>query len=60
VAKKIHGKMHYFEPWRDPSGALRRYRTEKDDLEAGCKPQRVSVGITDALTLEQMVFLYLV
>lgn len=44
---------------RDPHGALRRYLTEKDDLEAGRKPQREKPCITDALTVEQMVFLCL-
>ena len=43
-AKKIRGRLHYFGPWRDPYGALRRYLTEKDDLEAGRKPQRVNDG----------------
>jgi len=58
-AKKIRGKFHYFGPWRDPHGALRRYLTEKDDLEAGRKPQRVSAGVSDTLTVQQMVGLFL-
>ena len=58
-AKKIRGKIHFFGPWRDPHNALSRYLAEKDDLEAGRKPQREQQGITDALTVEQMVFLYL-
>jgi integrase len=58
-AKKIRGKLHFFGPWRDPHGALRRYLTEKDDWEAGRKPQREKPGVTDALTVAQMVFLYL-
>jgi hypothetical protein len=24
-AKKIRGKMHYFDPWSDPEGALKKY-----------------------------------
>jgi len=58
-AKKIRGKFHFFGPWGDPHGALRRYLTEKDDLEAAHKPRRESPGVTDALTVHQMVSLFL-
>ena len=30
--KEIHGKMHYFEPWGEPDGALKKYVAEKDAL----------------------------
>ena len=45
-AKKISGKTRFFGPWRDPDGALRRYLTEKEDLEGGRKPQRGEPGVT--------------
>ena len=51
--KKIRGKLHYFGT--DAEAALQKYLNERDDLQAGRKPQGTTVG----LCLADMINTYL-
>ena len=50
-AKKIRGKFHYFGPWKNPDDALKKYLTQRDDLQAGRTPRSSS----DGLNLRELV-----
>ena len=53
--KKIRGKIHYFGPWDDPDGALKKYLEQKDSLHAGRMPR----PDPDALTVKALANAYL-
>src|SRR5947209_7165753 len=54
-AKKIRGKMHYFGPWEDPDGALKKYLEQQNGLHDGRKPRQVA----EALTVKEVVNAFL-
>lgn len=43
-AKKIRGQTRYFGPWRDPKGALERYKVEADYWQSGRLPPENTDG----------------
>jgi hypothetical protein len=44
-AKKVRQRLHYFGPWNDSDGALKRWLEQKDDLLAGRTPCPKTEGI---------------
>ena len=54
-AKKIRGKLHYFGPWADPDGALKKYMEQKADLHAGRTPRIAA----DAVTIKDLANAFL-
>jgi integrase len=53
--KKIRGKLHYFGPWSDPEGALKKYEEQKEALHAGKTPR----ADPEALTVKDIANAYL-
>jgi integrase len=53
--KKIRGKIHYFGPWDDPEGALKKYEEQKDALHAGKTPR----SDPEALTVKDVANAYM-
>jgi integrase len=56
-AKKIRGQLHYFGPWSDPEGALKKYEEQAEALHAGRKP-RPDAG-PEALTVKDVANAFL-
>ena len=49
--KKIKGKVHFFGVWNDPDAALAKYLDERDDLQAGRIPRRLSSVVVNVGSL---------
>ena len=44
-AKKIRGKLHHFGSWTDANATLKKYLTQRHDLQAGRTPRSSSDGM---------------
>lgn len=55
--KKIKGKVYFFGIWAESDSALAKYLDERDDLQAGRQPKRLSSKTE--LTLSELWNLYL-
>lgn len=44
--KRINGKLRHFGPWRDPEGALKEYRRQRDALEGGGESTTGSITVS--------------
>jgi integrase len=44
--KKIRGTVHYFGPWADPEGALKKYEAQKEELHSGRRPRPDTASVT--------------
>jgi integrase len=51
-AKKIRQKLHYFGPWSDPDGALKKYLEQKDRLHVGLPP--IDPATAGLLTIREL------
>src|SRR5262249_15625869 len=45
-AKKIRGRLVYFDKWDDPDAALEKYNRDKTALHSGRKPREQTTGLT--------------
>ncbi|MGA2062369.1 MAG: hypothetical protein ABSG67_17950, partial [Thermoguttaceae bacterium] len=54
-AKKIKGKLYYFGPWDDPSGALEKFKAQREALYSRVTP-RLTPG---ELTIRHLVNTFL-
>jgi hypothetical protein len=50
-----NGKVYFFVGWSDPDATLPKYLDERDNLQAGRQPRRLS----NSLSLGDLVKLYL-